>query len=68
MGAKPKEKVEKKPTAPEVKADKKAKAEVKPQFITKREQVVVKEPKQSFEQRTQTTPPWLNEDGTQNNG
>lgn len=33
-----------------------------------REKKVAKEPTKSFDERTRQVTPWLNEDGTQNNG
>lgn len=33
-----------------------------------RDKKVVKEPTKSFEERTRVVTPWLNQDGTQNNG
>lgn len=71
MATKPKQdKVEKK-------AEDKAKNTTKPNVASsvpagaKRsdiEQVVAKEPKTSFEERTTAAQPWLNEDGSQNVG
>lgn len=59
MATKPKSEKVDKPTEKKVE---------KPQNITKRERVVAKEPKETFDQRTNVTPPWMNADGTQNNG
>lgn len=66
MAAKSKKAVDESPveeptTAPEVQE------EVVPQFIKDRESVVADEPEKSFEERTQATVPWQDEDGNQVN-